>query len=313
MRLDRHLPHKADIRTYAKGTQFNSSALVGIEVELEKYTSTPPELKYWRAEHDGSLREGGIEFVLRQPLTGIDLELAVQELNDHVLCADYEVNRRCSTHVHIDARDISVQHLRAMVFVYMMVERLIYDMVNPDREDSFYCRPLYDSLLHRKQIAHALDCVVFDDCPRYSGLNLRSLAVYGSLEFRMKEGLSKDHDLIKWVKALMYLKSGTKQYADMELSDILKMYSTNTAESIIRAVFGDLSDELIAKGNYNDTLKPCMRSAQDLILFTNGDPVQQMEKLWLREFKGKNTPKIDGVDPEILQAAIDFRNDVFGA
>lgn len=126
-----------DIRTYASSTNIDNSSLVGIEVELEKYVDVSDKHKYWRAEHDGSLRDGGIEFVLRQPLTGVDLELAIKELYSDVLSKKFITNQRCSTHVHIDGRNMTVEHLQAMVFVYCMVERMIYDNVAPEREDSF--------------------------------------------------------------------------------------------------------------------------------------------------------------------------------
>ena len=257
-----------DIRTYAGSKTLDNSTLVGIEVELERYNEVHDDYTYWRPEHDGSLRDGGIEFVLRQPLTGVDLEKSITELYGKILDKPFVVNQRCSTHVHIDARDMTVEHLRAMVFVYTMVERLIYDKVAPEREDSFYCTPLYNSALHRRTISTALDKLDFSRCPKYSGLNLRTLNKYGSIEFRMYEGLTKSKDLTKWVKMLMRLKSGTKQYEGTALKDILRLYSERTAESVVYAVFGDMARELLEGGRYNERLKDSMRSAQDLLLLT---------------------------------------------
>lgn len=312
MKLLKDYIHKEpDIRTYASSPNIDNSSLVGIEVELEKYGDVSEKHRYWRPEHDGSLRDGGIEFVLRQPLTGVDLELAIKELYSDILTKKYVTNQRCSTHVHIDGRDMTVNHLKAMVFVYGMVERMLYDNVAPEREDSFYCTPLYNSTKHRRIVGKALDDLDFCNCPKYSGLNLRTLHKYGSLEFRMYEGLTGSKDLSRWVKLLMRLKSGTKQYEEVALKDILKLYSENTAESIVYAVFGDMGTELLAGGNYNHRLKDSMRAAQDLLLLTQ-KPLSKYEGKWLAEYRGKgNAGDIEGVDPEILEILRNRRDELF--
>lgn len=299
-----------DIRTYASSENIDNSSLVGIEVELEKYVDVSDKHKYWRAEHDGSLRDGGIEFVLRQPLTGVDLELSIKELYEDILTKKYVTNQRCSTHVHIDARDMTVPHLQAMVFVYTMVERMIYDNVAPEREDSFYCTPMYNSAKHRRIVGKALKDINFGDCPKYSGLNLRTLHKYGSVEFRMYEGLTESKDLSRWVKMLMRLKSGTKQYENTPLTDILKMYSENTAESIVYSVFGDMGKDLLSNGNYNERLKSSMRAAQDLLLLAQ-PPLSKYEAKWLAQCRGKNPTNIDGVDPEVLEILRNRRDELF--
>lgn len=296
-----------DIRTYASG-DIDNSALVGLEVELERYEN-PADHKYWRCEHDGSLRDGGIEFVLRQPLTGVDLDKSIKELYEEIITKKHVTNQRCSTHVHIDARDMTVPHLQAMVFVYSMVERMVYDNVAPEREDSFYCTPLYNSTKHRRLFSTALDKLNFERCPKYSGLNLRTLHRYGSLEFRMYEGITASKDLRKWVKMLMRLKSGTKQYENVPLTEILKLYSERTAESIIYAVFGDMARELLQGGDYNARLKSSMRSAQDLLLLAQ-KPLSKYESTWASELGGAKN--IEGVDPEIMEILRARRDELFG-
>lgn len=309
MRLKNYIHQEPDIRTYQGGEGVDNSCLVGIEVELEKYSDVGNHV-YWRAEHDGSLREGGVEFVLRQPLTGLDLEKSIKELYADVLSKEYATSPRTSTHVHIDARDMSVEHLRAMVFIYTMFERMIYDKVAPEREDSFYCTPLYNSVKHRRIFSKALEQLEFTACPKYSGLNLKSLVRYGSVEFRMYEGLTNSKDLTKWVKMLMRLKSGTKQYENVPLADVLKMYSENTAESIIRAVFGDMAEDLLKDGEYNSRLKSSMRSAQDLLLLTQPQ-LALKERKWWSEYCNKGAQGIDGIPDDVLEVLRERRDELF--
>jgi len=309
MQLKEVIRHEPDIRTYRDGEHIPASALVGIEVELENFRFKKEcELTYWRAEHDGSLRDGGIEFVLRQPLTGHDLEVAIEELYSKVLTANYKVSPRTSTHVHIDARDLSVEHMKRLVFVYSMMERFIYDLVTPDREYSFYCTPLYRSSQNRRSIAKALDKLSFRSCPRYSGINLRALERYGSIEFRMHQGLTDTTDLKRWIKLLLKLRSGTKAFEDVPMEHILKMYSENSAQHIMEQVLGEELYRELVQDSYNDRLKESMRSAQDLLLLRKSGTLGRKENEWLANFRGQQP--IEGIDPEVLEILRERREQI---
>ncbi|MCW8826505.1 MAG: amidoligase family protein [Gammaproteobacteria bacterium] len=285
--------------------------MVGIEVELEAFRGDLGELVYWRMEHDGSLREGGVEFVLRQPLTGFDLEKAINELYDKVLQnCKYESNIRTSTHIHIDVRDISTEHLRRIVFFYAMFERFIYDMVSPEREFSFYCAPLFSSVQNRRRIAESLDSHNFRRCPKYSGLNLKSINNYGSLEFRMHQGMTKETNLRTWIALLLKLKTGTKAYEDVPLDHILRLYSENSAEVLLEQILGfDMFNKTV-KNRYNERLKGSMRSAQDMLLLRRENTLKQMERQWYREYNGQKGGDIEGIDPEVLEILRNRRDEI---
>lgn len=289
--------HQPDVRTYMPGHTIPNSCLVGVEVELEKFQNVPRDLVYWRSERDGSLREGGIEFVLRQPLTGYDLEASIEELYTKVLNNKYEATSRCSTHVHIDVRDLSIEHLQKIVFVYGMFERFIYDIVDPVREYNFYCTPMFSSLRNRRMIAKALQNGHFHDCPKYSGINLRTIHQYGSLEFRMHEGLTESKDVKKWIQLLMTLRTGTARFIDMPTKELLRMYSENTAEGILTEVFGaELLRSFTPRGA---SMQESMRAAQDLLLLSKAGDLRQYEMRWAMAGKGYKK-EVPGIGQEAL-------------
>lgn len=311
MLLKDYIQHQPDVCTYRDGEDITAEALVGLEVELEAFQGTEAarSLTYWNLTHDGSLREGGVEFVLKQPLTGYDLESSITELYDKVInVCSYDSNQRTSVHVHIDVRDISVEHLRRIVFVYSMFERFIYDLVSPEREHSFYCTPLFNSVLHRKIVARALDNYNFNRCPKYSGINLRTIQKYGSLEFRMHHGMTKQTNLKQWIRLLLKLRTGTLMYEDVPMEDILRMYSENSAEHVLRAVLGEDLYVQTVKDGYNDRLKQSMRSAQDILLLTRGDTLKKQELKWYSEYHGNEG--IPGIDPEVLQLLRERREEI---
>lgn len=309
MQLKEVIPHQPDIRTYMEGTYIPNSCLVGVEVELEQFRGNGSNLTYWKMEHDGSLRDGGVEFVLRQPLTGIDLEKAIDELNTSVITdGKYNSNHRCSTHVHIDVRDLSIEHLQKIVFIYSMFERFIYDMVEPTREHNFYCAPLYSSLQNRRAIATSFEHKDFSVCPKYSGLNLRTVYKYGSLEFRMHEGMKQGKDIKKWIMLLMKLRSGTAVYENVSMRELLKLYSENSAQAILQQVLGaDVMEDMVAS---NDRMRQSMRAAQDMLLLAKGGTLRHKEMQW-RRIGGKKGD-IPGIDPEVLEILRARRDEILG-
>jgi len=307
MKLKEIIPHRPDVRTYLPGQTIPNSCLVGVEIELEQFRGEGRGLTYWRMEHDGSLRDGGVEFVLQQPLTGHDLELALSEINQVINNSRFDSNHRCSTHVHIDVRDLSLEHLRKIVFIYSMFERFVYDLVEESREHNFYCAPMYSSLQNRRRIAQSFGEKQFGGCPKYSGLNLRTVEKYGSLEFRMHEGMHKDTDIKRWIMFLMKLRSGTQKYEDVPMEQLLQMYSENSAQSILVDVFGEEFINTFQTPD-PDRLKQSMRAAQDMLLLQSGGTIRHKEMQWRR--LGSDNKDIPGVDPEVMEILRNRRDEI---
>lgn len=199
--------------------------------------------KYWRTVGDGSLRDNGVEIILREPLMGEQLSEAIRQMTttNCPLVQTY----RTSIHVHIDARDMDVEQLKTAALLYAMVEAGMFAYVGQNRDSSNYSVPWYASTRYLRTVADALfanraNSAIRDrisGTQRYSALNIQALRKYGSLEFRHM-GQTMDHDKItKWVKGCMSIKSAAMEHAYEEVEP----WIYHDPHTVYNHVFGPLA------------------------------------------------------------------------
>lgn len=200
--------HDADIHSYVPHAMVYNNELVGIEFELERMRPTNRRLHYWYEKEDGSLRNNGLEYVLKVPLTGADLYHALREIQGVFRENRPDVNVRCSTHVHLDVRDLDLNQLRKLLLVYLLYEQQLYRMAGVQREKSVFCVPAsrarYTLELFSRPLSTSNDM-------RYGGLNTAAIGRYGSLEFRQHEGTTSIGRVLKWVNVITSIKAFVKR------------------------------------------------------------------------------------------------------
>lgn len=241
---------------------------VGIEVEVERIkreggigelevNSVEGSAFVWNNTTDGSLRNDGREFV-SVPLKGEDISFALSILNDHFTkdktCIAHEFTDRTSVHVHMNARDLSVEQYNNFVLTYLLVEPLLYKFVGGDRAKNIFCVPVLESDL--SGILGSLAETVgsgsgssFINLTRswqkYTGLNLLPTTLYGTIEFRHMTGTSDIDRLSTWINLIFSI----KRYAlSAKFSDLVSWFSDlNTSSeylATIHNIFGELTQEL---------------------------------------------------------------------
>ena len=192
------------------------------EAEFKKFTMA------WNVIHDDSLRNNGYEFV-SQPLKGEELSKAYYRLQKvfNVWKGAQKIppieflNGRTSTHVHIDARRLTISQVIMFVLVYAMCERVLYKYLSnhsqlPDnnRYHNTYCNPLLDSTLtylitkmfdwyENGELTKSRFISCVHNWSKYSALNLSSLSKYGTIEFRQCHGTDDVLFVSKWVNLIM--------------------------------------------------------------------------------------------------------------
>lgn len=230
------------------------NCLVGIEVEQEG-AILPPVNDYWREEYDGSLRGRSRELVLAEPLKGGQLKQAIEVLhNSHEALTpilDRVFSSRCSTHIHIDANDLSDDQFRMFLLITATFEPLISVIAETkNRIGSNFCRPLSESYKILSEISRYLHSPLNNsgdwfriNTSKYTTVNYAAIDKFGSIEFRVFQG-EVDKDIISlWVNTLLSM----KRYS------ILNPYSMghnyvynlmNQPQVILQAVFPGLCYEL---------------------------------------------------------------------
>jgi len=270
--------NQADIRSYAPSDLVVSNELVGVEVEMEgilnKYAlAQMPTFKYWRATEDGSLRDGGIEYIFAAPLAGKDLVSAIRELNTKLDAAKIVpiFSERCSLHVHIDIRNMTFAQFINFVVLATIFEKPLFKLAGTGRERNLFCLSVeeaeadivtlgkyskHDSL---GDVHHGLR-----NTSKYSACNISSIFRHGSLEFRHHEGTMNPKRILDWVNILLSLKLYASHQQELPTINSLRKISENGMENFMREVFGRYADALMYRDIEHDVVGG-IRNAQDII------------------------------------------------
>lgn len=271
------------INTIREGKKFSSSYkipqndFVGIEVEVEYIhrregiITLPSGLKIWNLTEDGSLRNSGKEFV-SSPLKGDNIPFALsllnKTLNSEKTCIGHEFSDRTSVHVHMDVREFTLEQLANFIMSYIIVEPLMYNFCGGNRHQSIFCVPLnISSMTHYLNIFFSqLEknrtgcCDIFSPWPKYTGLNLRPVHNYGTVEFRHMVGTCDVDILMQWVSLILKLKVFAKGQEFAKLKErLLNLNTTSEYRLFLYEIFGD-SFELIRE----DKLEQHM---EDMVVF----------------------------------------------
>lgn len=237
-----------------------SDSMIGIEHELEgaRGSDFQQEFTEWNAIQDGSLRNGGIEYVLKRPLSGQQLVDAITALDTYVQTRPNIVaNERTSTHIHVDVRDLTTQQLLMFFVVYTTYEQVLFAMCDESRVENNFCVPvrknggvikrMRDLVQHPEstRVIHRLGNSNY----RYAAMNMASLPRFGSLEFRMRETLTNANELIDWINILISLKQFAIEHGNDPVTDAVTRFNTLPPVELTNFIFGEeLSLKLQATG-----------------------------------------------------------------
>lgn len=247
--------------------------LIGIELEAENVRGVGGNflsLAGWDIDSDGSLRNGGREFVLKHPLSGTALSRAIHVLfamqaDDSGYPMSYTANPRAGTHVHINWIDNTVGSAAALLALMYCIEPMVYNWADEDRAWCSYCNPLSDisadilSRLLNVEVPNAdtsngpawLMVDLEDErLTRYHGLNVAALEKYGTIEFRYFPSTRNKEDMIKWVKFVQLAKLCAVAHED-SVVNLLDKLATGSIADFLTEWFGmdELDAELLTAVN----------------------------------------------------------------
>ena len=234
----------------------NNEWLVGVEVEAENlahaYTNEKmQEVPYpiWNTKPDNSLRNNGLEFV-SIPMKGPMVHKAMAYLS-YCLGNKVDFSSRCSVHVHLNVRDMTVSQVVALGLVYAAAERLLFRWVGHSRETNIFCVPVY--MTHDLQGLFSAAMVKFHKPVsfKYSALNFNTtcinsgLPLYGTVEFRHLFGTANGETVVRWINLIFAMKRyAMKHPLDGVLASITELNTTSSYGLWLKSVFGPLYDDL---------------------------------------------------------------------
>lgn len=164
----------------------------------------------WSAKHDGSLRNGGIEYVLTSPCTISEIDPLVTGLFDKLKLAgsQLENSNRCSTHIHVNVGEQRVNKLTSIIILWAIFEEYLIRWHGVNRTRNHFCLSIKDSKTTLNTWLHLLRSGQIpnqDSGAKYSALNILPLWRFGSFEFRCGQEPNDPIKIILWGKFLHYL------------------------------------------------------------------------------------------------------------
>lgn len=216
---------------------------LGIEVEVEKtqnvYITTKTN-KIWKQKEDASLKIYGKEFV-SCPIKAKYAEAALKTLLNDLMVGNAEFTPRCSIHIHINARSLTLDQIKSILYIYVSVEDLLFNFVGEQRRKSIFCVPLketQDLYFINKYIEHP----TLINWLKYTALNLLPMwkPHMGTLEFRHLHGTYNIEKILTWINIILCIVRFAKKRPHKTLvSDIYKLNTNSSYLAWLGSIFNE--------------------------------------------------------------------------
>jgi hypothetical protein len=173
----------------------------GVRCEDEGYHHEVRD--YWKVVLDGSVNDGCE--VVSPPLSGNAGLEEVIKVAAALRDAGALPNRSCGLHVHVDASDLDGRTIVNAVRRYARHEATIDTFIPPTRRVSTWARSMRDIAMSFRSFDLAVvnpstnSILNAFGAGRYYKLNLRSLLVHGTLEFRHHGGTIDGIKMANWI------------------------------------------------------------------------------------------------------------------
>lgn len=244
---------------------------VGIEIETETKNRdnypdgfleqdrdgrwTAPSLKYWDVHVDGSLRDFGLEYVLKQPLM-VDKEvpLALEEFATKTAKVKFiKDSVTTSVHVHVNMLNETFITMGNFFTLYCLFENLLIRYSGPDRLSNLFCLPIcdaedtYKNMVTMMQAAEARNyrkMFLSEANVKYAALNVSAFRNFGSVEIRSFRGETDTKLISNWVNILYKIMVFARKAANPK--EIMLQWKERQGK-FVSDVFNDQYKELVGK------------------------------------------------------------------
>ena len=214
----------------------------------------------WTITSDGSLRNGGVEFITTGGKGGEVLHSAFERIVSLLERVNYDASWRCSTHMHLNMLDFTCNQVARYMLVYAACEPVLFALAGNQRRSSNFCTPLGDSLVfHKKLIARLYDDTVANrlasaQTSKYTALNFQPLfgnqnvRPLGTIEFRGGRPMTTMNELLLQANILLSIKDFVRTFVGTEDEMLVRLgdgvFNTVFANGCAASLQEVKSDEL---------------------------------------------------------------------
>jgi len=232
----------------------------GIEVEVEStfFPAGVPKLynDHWITTKDGSLRNEGMEFVLRIGRTVGHLPEALNNLFEYFSLVRiqaghpqlYDFSERTSIHVHLDINTFNEGSMSNLMVLYTLYEDQLFKYCASSRKENIFCVPLRNSSILSNINDDDTCWSVVNKFSKYCAFNLEATGRFGSVEFRHLEGTNDAKKILDWVILLSLL----RRYAERTKPNVLReivfaLKSESAYEVLTRNIFSTFAPAILQR------------------------------------------------------------------
>lgn len=257
--------HTYNYPTLEKHPLVLGTNLVGIEIELENIRGHFQN-RYWEQKEDGSLRNSGQEFVCRGAWGGRDLYNAVIAMDTYLNEQEPDASWRCSTHVHLDVRDLNVKQLKNLILLYTIFEKLLFQMSGMSRYKNNFCPAFGYAQSQITTVARFWGIEgdrffnrIAGQWVKYSSMNLVPLQRFGSVEFRIAEATYKKGNLLRLCNRYLALKEKAVEWGDRPFEELIEWAASADPHTVFKRGLPKKVD------NYGECIETGVKLAWDVI------------------------------------------------
>lgn len=236
----------------ASGLKSYAGALT-VDQEVGDYR-TVPKSHFWTPKHDNSLRNFGIEYVLKKPHDLEGIVLALDEFETLFKNVQFIKNAPAtSIHVHVNMQNFSARQLGNFIILWTLFENILVEYSGEPRRSNLFTLPMRcaegnvrrvvqlfrDIANKNKQALH-----VEEQYSKYAAMNLASLRRFCTIEIRCFRGETDKTEILKWMKILDKL----YEFAQTAIlpPDIVARYG-DIGFDFFYEVFGKSSEDILQK------------------------------------------------------------------
>lgn len=190
----------------------------GVEIQAEGYNHRDND-HYFKIVTDASIVGSNANEIVSPILKGKNGLKSLKIVCDSLEALGAKVNKSCGLHIHLDAKNMTIEHWRNLIINYARLENMIDGFMAKSRRgnNNCFCRSI--SLMPRLE-ATILHCNSVEDIIRYFGtrymkINVEAYSRHKTVEFRQHQGTTDFAKIEKWLsflqKLLAYSKNHTVQ------------------------------------------------------------------------------------------------------
>lgn len=255
-----------EIETETEGSSAypNSATFFNTKVETtpQGYTKEWYDIpsKYWKGLDDGSLRDFGIEYVLRKPELFGDALVALNEFRDVMVkdgkpIAFLQGTPSTSVHVHVNMLNELPITLANFITTWLLFENVLTEYCGEGRRSNLFAPPVrvvegawinYLKMFKLMEEGKPSAIKWPLEKTKYAALNIATLCTLGSVEARCMRGTTDVEEIKEWLGIInkIYLYSKTPGRTPMEIYKSFQKYEYQ----LLQIVFGEYAKVLMKEG-----------------------------------------------------------------